>query len=65
MTTKTLERVRITVTDHVADVRLLRPEKHNALDWQMFVEINAALDELAATAGIRAVVLSGEGPSFC
>lgn len=59
------DRVSIAVTDHVADVRLLRADKHNALDWPMFVEINAVLDELGETPGVRAVVLSGEGPSFC
>src|SRR5947199_2033503 len=30
------ERVRIDVTDHVAIVTLARPEKHNALDAEMF-----------------------------
>jgi enoyl-CoA hydratase/carnithine racemase len=58
-------RVRITVADGVADVRLVRGEKHNALDWAMFEEINAAIDELGASSGVRAVVLSGDGPSFC
>ena len=31
----------------------------------MFVALTEALDELGATPGVRAVVLSGEGPSFC
>ena len=59
------ERVRIEVADHVADVRLTRGDKHNGLDWRMFVALNEALDELAAAKGVRCVVLSGEGPSFC
>ena len=59
------ERVRIEVADHVADVRMVRGEKHNGLDRRMFVALNEALDELGATPGVRAVVLSGEGPSFC
>src|SRR3954453_17209953 len=59
------ERVRIDVADHVADVALTRPDKHNALDGAMFEGIVAAAEEVAATPGVRAVVLHGEGPSFC
>jgi enoyl-CoA hydratase/carnithine racemase len=59
------ERVSITVADHIADVRLIRGDKMNALDPAMFKAIIAAGEELAATRGIRAVVLSGEGRSFC
>jgi enoyl-CoA hydratase/carnithine racemase len=59
------ERVRITVEDGIADVRLTRGDKHNGLDWRMFVALNEAVDELAANDKVRCVVLSGEGPSFC
>ncbi|MDX6580861.1 MAG: hypothetical protein QOI10_45 [Solirubrobacterales bacterium] len=59
------ERVTISVADHVADVRMVRADKHNGLDWRMFVALNEALDELSSADGVRAVVLSGEGPSFC
>lgn len=59
------ERVSITVQDHVAVVTLTRPEKHNALDGDMFLGIVDAVREVAATPGVRAVVLHGEGPSFC
>src|SRR4051795_11600512 len=59
------ERVRIEVADHVATVTLTRPDKHNALDGAMFTGIVAAAEEVASTPGVRAVVLHGEGPSFC
>ncbi len=59
------DRVSITVTDHIADVRLTRADKMNALDPAMFQGIIAAGEALAATKGIRAIVLSGEGRSFC
>ncbi|CAN5490126.1 crotonase/enoyl-CoA hydratase family protein [soil metagenome] len=60
------ERVRIETGDGVASVRLTRGDKHNGLDWTMFESLNAALDDLeAAGEDVRAVVLSGEGPSFC
>jgi enoyl-CoA hydratase/carnithine racemase len=58
-------RVRVEISDHVAVVALTRPEKHNALDIAMFEQINAAVDQLATAPGVRAVVLYGEGPSFC
>jgi enoyl-CoA hydratase/carnithine racemase len=59
------ERVRIEVADHVAVVTLARPDKHNALDEAMFEAIAAAIERLAGETGVRAVVLHGEGPSFC
>jgi enoyl-CoA hydratase/carnithine racemase len=60
------DRVAISIGDDgVADVRLTRAAKHNGIDWAMFEAINAALDELGAAEEARAVVLSGEGPSFC
>ena len=59
------DRVQINVTDSVADVRLVRGAKHNALDWPMFQALDAATDELAQGTDVRAVVLHGEGPSFC
>ena len=59
------ERVTIAVKDGVADVRLNRPEKLNALDQAMFDGLVAAGDEIAADPSVRAVVLSGEGRAFC
>jgi enoyl-CoA hydratase/carnithine racemase len=59
------ERVRVEVSEHVATVALARPEKHNALDQAMFAAIVEAAEQVAATPGVRAVVLHGEGPSFC
>ena len=59
------DRVRTDVTDHVATVTLARPDKHNALDRAMFEAIIAAAERLSSEPGVRAVVLHGEGPSFC
>ncbi len=64
-TTAAEARVVIDVENHVADVRLTRPDKHNALDAAMFQGIVAAIEQVAATPGVRAVVLHGDGPSFC
>jgi enoyl-CoA hydratase/carnithine racemase len=59
------ERVTVHVANGVADVRLNRPEKRNALDQAMFQAIVQTGDRLAADRSVRAVVLSGEGESFC
>ena len=65
MTASLHDRVGITVEDGVADVRLTRADKMNALDPAMFAGINAAIEELRGMRGVRVVVLSGEGRAFC
>jgi enoyl-CoA hydratase/carnithine racemase len=59
------DRVIVSVTDGVADVRLNRPDKRNALDGDMFLAIADAGERLKSDSSVRAVVLSGEGASFC
>ena len=59
------DRVLISIADGVADVRLNRPDKRNALDREQFASIAEAGERLKSEQGIRAVVLSGEGESFC
>lgn len=58
-------RVAIEITDGVADVRLVRADKMNALDMAMFEALVAATERLSKEKGLRAVVLSGEGRAFC
>ena len=59
------DRVTCTVVDGVADVRLNRPEKLNALDAGMFAALVEVGKSLKADPAVRAVVLSGEGRAFC
>jgi enoyl-CoA hydratase/carnithine racemase len=59
------ERVTVEIRDHVADVRLNRPDKLNALDPAMFDELIDAGQRLVADMTVRAVILSGEGRGFC
>lgn len=59
------DRVTISVTGQVADVRFNRPDKMNALDPAQFAAVGAAIDELAGRTDVRCVVLSGEGRAFC
>ena len=57
--------VTIEVSDGVADVRLNRPEKYNALNPEMFSAISQAGENLSEAKDVRAVVLSGNGNGFC
>lgn len=59
------QRVSVSVQDGVADVRLARADKLNALDGAMFQSLVRTGRELAADRSVRAVVLSGEGRAFC
>jgi enoyl-CoA hydratase/carnithine racemase len=59
------ERVTVSLDGGVADVRLNRPEKRNAIDPAMFAALVATGERLKTEPGLRAVVLSGEGPDFC
>lgn len=59
------DRVTCTIDGGVADVRLNRPEKLNALDLDMFDALVETGDRLAGDRSVRAVVLSGEGRGFC
>lgn len=58
-------RVLVSVEDHVAHVRLNRPDKRNGLDLAMFEALVEAGERVAADRAVRAVVLSGEGRAFC
>src|SRR5712664_3263246 len=59
------DRVKVTMSDGIADVRLVRADKMNALDAAMFDALVATSGRLAHEKGLRAVVLSGEGRAFC
>lgn len=65
MTRSPEERVQVVIEEHVATVTLVRGGKHNGLDWAMFVGIDEALGKVRDAEAVRAVVLCGEGPSFC
>jgi enoyl-CoA hydratase/carnithine racemase len=59
------DRVTCTIEGGVADVRLNRAEKMNALDGAMFTGLAEMGERLKTEPGVRAVVLSGEGRAFC
>lgn len=59
------DRISLKIEDGVADVRLVRTDKMNALDPAMFDALLATGEKLHADHSVRAVVLSGEGKAFC
>ena len=59
------DRITVTIDAGVADVRLARADKMNALDAAMFSALIDTGERLKAEPGLRAVVLSGEGRAFC
>lgn len=59
------DRITCTVDGGIADLRLNRPEKLNAIDIAMLEELIDVLEGLHADPTLRAVVLSGEGRGFC
>lgn len=59
------DRVRLSIDDGIAEVRLTRPDKMNALDPAMFEAIVSAGEQLRDDPDVRVVVLSGEGRAFC
>jgi enoyl-CoA hydratase/carnithine racemase len=59
------DRIQVTIEDGVADVRMIRTDKMNALDDGMFSALIETGDRLKRESGLRAVVLSGEGRAFC
>jgi enoyl-CoA hydratase/carnithine racemase len=59
------DRIKLTVEDEMAQVRLDRPDKRNALDLEMFQAIAAVQKRLRRSQQLKAVVLSGAGIDFC
>ena len=58
-------RVHISISHGIADVKMIRADKRNALDGAMFSALAEAGERLKSEPGVRVVVLSGEGSSFC
>ena len=61
----TSERVVITQKDSVAIITLNRPEKLNAIDDLMRIDLMGAVDWASQEDAIRAIVLTGRGKAFC
>jgi 2-(1,2-epoxy-1,2-dihydrophenyl)acetyl-CoA isomerase len=59
------ETILLEKADHIARLTLNRPERLNALNEQMFGELNQALTNVAEDPDIRVLILTGAGRAFC
>lgn len=62
---RAFETIRMDVSGGVATLTLYRPEKRNAINEVMREELAVALHTAGADRNIRALVITGSGPSFC
>ncbi|MCA9249904.1 MAG: enoyl-CoA hydratase/isomerase family protein [Phycisphaerales bacterium] len=53
------------ISDHIGHVQLRRPDLHNAFNEQVIEQLADVFRELGRRDDVRAIVLSGEGKSFC
>jgi enoyl-CoA hydratase/carnithine racemase len=58
------QNIRVAIDHQVALLELHRPERINALNKAMLLEINAAFDALESDAQVRAIVVHGAGRGF-
>jgi enoyl-CoA hydratase/carnithine racemase len=58
-------RISYQVENGIAQVKLSRAEKHNALDMPMFYAIENTIKQIKKNRKVRVVIVSGEGASFC
>ena len=50
--------------DNIARITLNRPQKRNAQDYQLILELDEAIKEAERDDEVRVVILAGAGPSF-
>jgi 2-(1,2-epoxy-1,2-dihydrophenyl)acetyl-CoA isomerase len=65
MSTPNYQTILYHVEEGVATLRLNRPERRNALTSEMLGELHTAMVAAANDPAVRAIVLTGEGPTFC
>lgn len=65
MPTPEFRTISITLVDQIAEVRLNRPDKSNAMNEAMWQEIRQAFEWVDAAPEARVAILSGEGKNFC
>ncbi len=59
------ETISLEIVEHIADIRLNRPEKRNAINLELMMSLTAIAKQLKTNKQLRAVVLSGNGEAFC
>ena len=64
MTTPALETLQLSIDNHIAQVRINRPDKANAMSRAMWSDIRTAFDWIDTTAEARVAVINGNGAHF-
>jgi enoyl-CoA hydratase len=60
------KRIQLNIEDHLAIITIARPEKLNALDYEMVLALERAAHAVDGMDGIRCCIMKGEGEkSFC
>ena len=57
--------VLLEVSNQIATITLNRPERRNAINQQLLVDLYGMLETVSASDDIRVIILTGNGPSFC
>lgn len=57
--------VTYSVSHHIATITLNRPHRRNALNWNAYAQLEAALRRASAEPEVRCVVVTGADPAFC
>ena len=58
------DRVSLAIVDGVAELRLTRADRHNAIDAAMADQLAGAVTDIANEPSVRAVLIAADGPSF-
>ncbi len=65
MDAKAQECVKLSIEDDIAFVTMNRPDKHNALNMEMFLKLDNISKKLHKNKKVRGVIIQGEGVDFC
>lgn len=57
--------LQVSISEHIAEVKLNRPEKANSIVSQGFYDLKRVFDELDTNDDVRVIILSGNGKHFC
>ena len=57
--------IRYEVDDHIATITIDRPEKRNAMDWEVLADFHDAVERAGQDGDARAVIVTGAGGAFC
>jgi len=57
--------IKLEIENGVATIRLNRPNALNALSWDLMEELSDAISTVEIDESVKALVVRGEGRSFC